>query len=100
MKAPKTLLGAQVITKAAIPSATATSRIQPTGDITNSLIRVGDSNPYRTAKNPGRATLGEELKWDSTKQIWVDHHNTKTRIFGHYHLAYADQEKERSSRSA
>ena len=67
--------------------------IQPTGDITNGLIRVGDSDPYRSAKNPGRATLGEELKWDSTKQIWVDHHNTKTRIFGHYHLAYADQEK-------
>ena len=67
--------------------------IQPTGDITNGLIRVGDSDPYRSAKNPGRATLGEELKWDSTKQIWVDHHNTKTRIFGHYHLAYANQEK-------
>ena len=67
--------------------------IQPTGDITNGLIRVGDSDPYRSAKNPGRATLGEELKWDSKAQVWRDHHNTKTRIFGHYHLAYADQEK-------
>ena len=42
--------------------------IQPTGDITNGLIRVGDSDPYRSAKNPGRATLGEEQQWDSTKQ--------------------------------
>ncbi len=65
--------------------------IQPTGDITNGLIRVGDSDPYRNSNNPGRATLGEELKWENGK--WVDHHNTKTRIFGHYHLAWADQEK-------
>ena len=56
--------------------------IQPTGDITNGLIRIGG----------GRITLGEELKWDSKAGVWKDHHNTTSRIFGHYHLAYADQD--------
>lgn len=54
--------------------------IQPTGDITNGLIRIGG----------GRATLGEELKWDKNAKIWRDHHNTTTRVFGHYHLAWSD----------
>ena len=74
--------------------------IQPTGDITNGLIRIGGN----------RKTLGEEMRYnnpahienhpkasenpfDSTKAAnqWYDHHNTTTRIFGRYHLAYADQ---------
>ena len=54
--------------------------IQPTGDITNGLIRIGG----------GRATLGEELKWDNTAKAWKDHHNTTTRVFGRYHLAWSD----------
>ena len=56
--------------------------IQPTGDITNGLIRIGG----------GRITLGEELKWDAEAGVWKDHHNTTSRIFGHYHLAFADQD--------
>ena len=56
--------------------------IQPTGDITNGLIRIGG----------GRITLGEELKWDGEAGVWKDHHNTTSRIFGHYHLAFADQD--------
>ena len=56
--------------------------IQPTGDITNGLIRIGG----------GRITLGEELKWDGNAGVWKDHHNTTSRIFGHYHLAFADQD--------
>ena len=56
--------------------------IQPTGDITNGLIRIGG----------GRITLGEELKWDGNAGVWKDHHNTTSRIFGHYHLAWADQD--------
>ena len=48
---------------------------------TNGLIRVGG----------GLSTLGEELKYDSATGKWEDHHNTTTRIFGRYHLAYADQ---------
>jgi len=56
--------------------------IQPTGDITNGLIRIGG----------GRITLGEELKWDAKAGVWKDHHNTTSRIFGHYHLAFADQD--------
>ena len=59
--------------------------IQPTGDITNGLIRVGHT--ARTGKMP---TLGQELKWEDGR--WKDHHNTTSRIFGHYHLAYADQD--------
>ena len=45
---------------------------------TNGLVRVGG----------GLSTLGQELNYDGGK--WVDHHNTTTRIFGRYHLAYAD----------
>jgi len=59
--------------------------IQPTGDITNGLIRIGYT--ARTGKMP---TLGQELKWEDGR--WKDHHNTTSRIFGHYHLAYADQD--------
>ncbi|MDO4643095.1 MAG: transferrin-binding protein-like solute binding protein [Cardiobacteriaceae bacterium] len=55
--------------------------IQPTGDITNGLIRVGGNRP----------TLGQELQWKDG--VWQDYHKTSTRIFGHYHLAYADQDK-------
>ena len=35
-------------------------------------------------------TLGQELKWEDGS--WKDHHNTTSRIFGHYHLAWADQD--------
>ena len=60
--------------------------IQPTGDITNGLIRIGGTD--RTGgKLP---TLGQELKWENGR--WEDHHKTTSRIFGHYHLAWADQE--------
>lgn len=45
---------------------------------TNGLVRVGG----------GLSTLGQELNYEGGK--WVDHHNTTTRIFGRYHLAYAD----------
>ncbi|WP_454993822.1 transferrin-binding protein-like solute binding protein, partial [Cardiobacterium hominis] len=49
--------------------------IQPTGDITNGLIRIGYT--ARTGKMP---TLGQELKWEDGR--WKDHHNTTSRIFG------------------
>ena len=54
--------------------------IQPTGDITNGLVRIGGGLPTR----------GEELRWDNTLKTWQDHHNTTTRVFGRYHLAYSD----------
>lgn len=46
---------------------------------TNGLVRVGG----------GLSTLGEETKLNSATGKWEDHHNTTTRIFGRYHLAYA-----------
>ena len=46
---------------------------------TNGLIRVGG----------GLSTLGQELQYNATDKKWEDHHNTTTRIFGRYHLAYA-----------
>ena len=60
--------------------------IQPTGDITNGLIRIGN----------GRPTLGQELQWDKESSQWKDHHKTTTRIFGHYHLAWRDGEAKES----
>ena len=47
---------------------------------TNGLIRVGG----------GLSTLGEETKLNPATGKWEDHHNTTTRIFGRYHLAYAN----------
>lgn len=47
---------------------------------TNGLVRIGG----------GLSTLGQELNWNSEEKKWEDHHNTTTRIFGNYHLAYAD----------
>jgi hypothetical protein len=47
---------------------------------TNGLVRVGG----------GFSTLGQELNWNKDENKWEDHHNTTTRIFGRYHLAYAD----------
>ena len=35
-------------------------------------------------------TLGEELQWDAVAKVWKDHHNTTSRIFGRYHLAWSD----------
>ena len=70
--------------------------IQPTGDITNGLIRIGgygnhgEGQPEAGNKDLQMKTLGEELKFDGAR--WNDHHKTTTRIFGHYHLAYADQD--------
>ena len=70
--------------------------IQPTGDITNGLIRIGgygnhgEGQPEAGDKDLQMKTLGEELKFDGAR--WKDHHKTSTRIFGHYHLAYADQD--------
>jgi len=64
--------------------------IQPTGDITNGLIRIGGYREHGEAQPKEMATLGEELKFDGAR--WKDHHKTSTRIFGHYHLAYADQD--------
>ena len=46
---------------------------------TNGLIRVGG----------GFSTLGQELTYNKEEKKWEDHHNTTTRIFGRYHLAYA-----------
>lgn len=46
---------------------------------TNGLIRVGN----------GLSTLGQELNWNKDEKKWENHHNTTTRIFGRYHLAYA-----------
>lgn len=54
--------------------------IQPTGDITNGLIRVGNM----------MKTLGQEMRWNEEAQQWQDWHNTKTRLFGRYHLAWSD----------
>ncbi|WP_298644773.1 transferrin-binding protein-like solute binding protein [uncultured Cardiobacterium sp.] len=51
---------------------------------TNGLIRVGG----------GLSTLGEETKNNPSTGKWEDHHNTTTRIFGRYHLAYADTSKQ------
>ena len=66
--------------------------IQPTGDITNGLIRIGGYPDGRDGqpKPEKMKTLGEELTFDGAR--WNDHHKTTTRIFGHYHLAYADQD--------
>ena len=66
--------------------------IQPTGDITNGLIRIGGYPDGRDGqpKPKEMKTLGEELTFDGAR--WNDHHKTTTRIFGHYHLAYADQD--------
>ena len=47
---------------------------------TNGLIRVGG----------GFSTLGQELNWNKDEKKWENHHNTTTRIFGRYHLAYAN----------
>lgn len=52
-------------------------------DATTGLVRVGG----------GLETLGQELNWDSGENKWTDHHNTATRIFGRYHLAYAKDGK-------
>ena len=46
---------------------------------TNGLVRIGG----------GLSTLGQELNYNKTEKKWEDHHNTTTRIFGRYHLAYA-----------
>ncbi|EHM55473.1 hypothetical protein HMPREF9080_00726 [Cardiobacterium valvarum F0432] len=46
---------------------------------TNGLVRIGGGLP----------TLGEETKFNSATGKWEDHHNTTTRIFGRYHLAYS-----------
>ena len=50
---------------------------------TNGLVRIGG----------GFNTLGQELNYNKETGKWEDHHNTTTRIFGRYHLAYADQGK-------
>jgi len=50
------------------------------GSATNGLIRVGG----------GFSTLGQELNWNKDEKKWENHHNTTTRIFGRYHLAYAN----------
>lgn len=47
---------------------------------TNGLIRIGGDQD----------TLGQELVFDKNEGKWKDHHNTTTRIFGRYHLAYRD----------
>ena len=49
---------------------------------TNGLVRVGG----------GFSTLGQELNYNKETGKWEDHHNTTTRIFGRYHLAYASQQ--------
>ncbi|EHM55619.1 transferrin-binding protein-like solute binding protein [Cardiobacterium valvarum] len=64
--------------------------IQPTGDITNGLIRIGGYGNHGDGQPDTMRTLGEELTFDGAR--WNDHHKTTTRIFGHYHLAYADQD--------
>ena len=46
---------------------------------TNGLVRIGN----------GLSTLGQELNWNKDEKKWENHHNTTTRIFGRYHLAYA-----------
>ena len=50
---------------------------------TNGLVRVGN----------GMETLGQELNYNKETGKWEDHHNTTTRIFGRYHLAYANLDK-------
>lgn len=55
-------------------------------EATNGLVRIGgvfdDGTPL--------PNLGEEKQYDKANKVWVDHHKTTTRIFGHYHLAFAD----------
>ena len=55
-------------------------------EATNGLVRIGgvfdDGSPL-----PNR---GEEKKYDKANKVWNDHHKTTTRIFGRYHLAYAN----------
>ena len=53
------------------------------GAATNGLVRVGG----------GFSTLGQELNYNKETGKWEDHHNTTTRIFGRYHLAYASQQE-------
>jgi len=50
---------------------------------TNGLVRIGN----------GMNTLGQELNYNKETGKWEDHHNTTTRIFGRYHLAYANTDK-------
>ena len=50
---------------------------------TNGLVRIGN----------GMNTLGQELNYNKETGKWEDHHNTTTRIFGRYHLAYANLDK-------
>ena len=47
---------------------------------TNGLVRIGGDQD----------TLGQELKFNKESGKWEDWHNTTTRIFGRYHLAYSD----------
>ena len=71
-------------TKAAQAAAGQPAAFDDSAAATNGLIRVGGGLP----------TLGEELKYDSATGKWEDHHNTTTRIFGRYHLAYVKDAKD------
>jgi len=59
---------------------TAPADMKNSAAATNGLVRIGG----------GLSTLGQELNWNKEENKWEDHHNTSTRIFGNYHLAYAD----------
>ena len=59
------------------------TRINNSDAATNGLIRIGGS----------LSTLGQELNWNKDEKKWENHHNTTTRIFGRYHLAYAGQDE-------
>ena len=58
---------------------TAFTKVENGSAATNGLVRVGG----------GLSTLGQELNWNKDEKKWENHHNTTTRIFGRYHLAYA-----------
>jgi hypothetical protein len=78
-----TRTGKDKFTAAQLTAANAPAKpdsIENSAAATNGLVRMGG----------GLSTLGQELNWNKEEGKWEDHHNTTTRIFGNYHLAYAD----------
>ncbi len=79
-----TKIGANELPNTFGTSAPDTKNAYENGDAaTNGLVRIGN----------GMNTLGQELNYNKETGKWEDHHNTTTRIFGRYHLAYANLDK-------
>ena len=84
----KDTLDADKVTNKLIPNtfgsgATSKTAYENGAAATNGLVRIGN----------GMNTLGQELNYNKETGKWEDHHNTTTRIFGRYHLAYANTDK-------